>query len=160
MEHGAAVEVTKLTYQGRERVRYRGELVAQEGTEVVILAPWTHGPYDLGYVTFEPGDLFEEYYASDRWYTIFEIRRADGALKGWYCDICQPPRIGPGTICFQDLILDVWVDARGQALVLDEAEFAAAPLDPATRAAAERGLADLLARVAAGAHPFEREQWR
>jgi hypothetical protein len=166
------VTIHKLDGRG-EVVRYTGAVVERlaDADGVRVEARWERPPLDLGYVRFEPGDRFVEWFYRDRWYNVFEIHAAGtGALKGWYCNVAAPATIEPGRIAYRDLLLDLWVGADGSALVLDEDEFAAdTSLDAATVAGAERGLAELLALVRERRPPFDalgrdttalaRDQW-
>ncbi|MET9764398.1 DUF402 domain-containing protein [Streptomyces sp. NPDC006372] len=137
-----------LLKAGRTKIRYTGELLSDDGTRVAVRAPWAGGGVrDFGFVRFEPGDVFTEYYWRDRWYAIKEVRSATGALKGWYCDITRPAlRSGPELVV-EDLDLDLWVSADGTDVRrLDEDEFAESGLartDPEAAAAALSALDDL-----------------
>jgi hypothetical protein len=146
--------VHKLDLTGEEVIAYQGRLIERDARRIVLDAEWTWEARDFGYVTFEPGDRFIEYYYRDRWYTVFEIRaRGDGALKGWYCNITRTARIEADAIWSVDLALDLWVYPDGRTLVLDEDEFAALPLGPADRAAASAALDELQVLAAMGALP-------
>jgi predicted RNA-binding protein associated with RNAse of E/G family len=141
------VEVV-LVKAGRIKIRYPAELLQDDGTRVVVRAPWAgDGVRDFGFVRFEPGDVFTEYYWRDRWYAVKEVRDAGGALKGWYCDITRPAVVSAGELVVEDLDLDLWRSADGAAVLrLDEDEFAASGLsttDPQAAAAAEAALDDL-----------------
>jgi protein associated with RNAse G/E len=149
------VTVVKLNTSGEARIQYEGDIVKYLENGVVIQAYWKRATTDLGYVRFEPGDCFTEYYYSDRWYNIFDIADADGQRKGWYCNIAQPASIFDERIEQVDLLLDVWVDPRGVPLVLDEDEFEADnTLNAELRKAALDGLHELLEMIAAQKEPF------
>ena len=137
-----------MTPDGREKIRYAGEVVEQTAERVVLKTTWKRAALDLGYTVFEPGDCFVEYFYMARWFTAFELRSASGVRKGWYCDVAEPAVIEDGVIREVDLYLDVWVDAEGKPLVLDEDEFEAADLSEELRAAAREGLLDLLGTLA------------
>ncbi|MGW0121942.1 DUF402 domain-containing protein [Streptomyces sp. NPDC003327] len=148
---GRSVEVT-LRKGGRTKIRYPAEVLgAEDGARLSVRAPWAaEGVRDFGFVRFEPGDVFVEHYWRDRWYTVKEVWSADGALKGWYCDITRPAEIGPAGVVVEDLDLDLWVSADGsEVLRLDEDEFAASGLTASDPEAAERAVAalDELARL-------------
>jgi len=140
-------------------VTYQGALLSSEPGHVLIHARWERAALDLGYVVFAPGDHFYEHYYSERWFTIFEVRSADGALKGWYCNITRPARFEGDLIWSEDLELDLFVPPdREQTLTLDEDEFAArdfANADPPTFAAARAALIELEQMARAGAPPFD-----
>ena len=144
-----------LVKAGRTKIRYAGELLTDDGTRVAVRAPWAgSGVRDFGFVRFEPGDVFTEYYWRDRWYAVKEVRSATGALKGWYCDITRPAaRSGPELVV-EDLDLDLWVSADGTDVRrLDEDEFADSGIgetDPEAAAAARAALDELEALARGG----------
>ena len=123
------VEVV-LVKAGRTKIRYSAELLADDGTQVTVRAPWAgEGTRDFGFVRFEAGDVFTEHYWRDRWYSVKEVRAGDGTLKGWYCDITRPATLDGDELTVEDLDLDLWVSADGLSVLrLDEDEFAASGL--------------------------------
>ncbi|MFI2633477.1 DUF402 domain-containing protein [Streptomyces collinus] len=134
-----------LVKAGRTKIRYTGELLTDDGTRLAVRAAWAgSGVRDFGFVRFEPGDVFTEYYWRDRWYAIKEVRSATGALKGWYCDITRPAvRSGPELVV-EDLDLDLWRSADGMDVRrLDEDEFAESGLAETDPEAARAALAAL-----------------
>jgi protein associated with RNAse G/E len=151
-------------------VEYDAVVISDDGNHVVVRGPWAESePRDLGFVRFEPGDVFTEHYWRDRWYSVKEVRGGGGVLKGWYCDVARPVRVKSTELVSADLELDLWVSADGrQILHLDEDEFAASGLemtDPEAAAQARRAMADLerMARtefvdLLAGNHPATTDQ--
>ncbi len=145
----ATVTVVKLDARHRVRLSYPAEVVARRPNGVIVRAPWALPARDLGCVRFEPGDRFTEHYYADRWFDVQEVASADGRRRGWYCDVAEPAVIAADQVRLVDLELDVWVSAAGEAVVLDEDEFAASRLlSPAQRAGARRGLRALLRLLA------------
>ncbi|ANW20926.1 DUF402 domain-containing protein [Streptomyces clavuligerus] len=144
----------RLLKAGREKVVYRAALLTDDGTHIVVRAPWTIPVRDLGFVRFEPGDVFTEHFWRDRWYAVKEVRTGDGALKGWYCDIALPARLTGAELVSEDLELDLWVSGDGTSVLrLDEDEFAASGLaerDPEAAGRARAALDELEALVRAG----------
>ncbi|MFE0253477.1 DUF402 domain-containing protein [Streptomyces sp. NPDC059010] len=137
-----------LVKGGRTKIRYAAELVADDGTRIAVRAPWSGaGVRDFGFVRFEPGDVFTEYYWRDRWYAVKEVRDSAGALKGWYCDITRPATLSGAELVVEDLDLDLWRSADGTDVRrLDEDEFAESGLaesDPEAAAAALAALDEL-----------------
>jgi hypothetical protein len=129
-------------------VEYRAAVTLDDGTHVVVRGVWSEEvARDLGFVRFEPGDVFTEHYWRDRWYSIKEVRSERGALKGWYCDVARPVRITEGLLVSEDLDLDLWVSPDGRTILrLDEDEFAANGLEerePDAVAEARRALDEL-----------------
>ncbi|MFF4358205.1 DUF402 domain-containing protein [Streptomyces sp. NPDC001604] len=137
-----------LVKAGRTKIRYAAELLDDDGTRVVVRAPWAgDGVRDFGFVRFEKGDVFTEYYWRDRWYAVKEVRDLEGTLKGWYCDVTRPATLSGTELVVEDLDLDLWHSADGRdVLRLDEDEFAESGLaatDPEAAAAAVAALDEL-----------------
>ncbi|MCX4701985.1 DUF402 domain-containing protein [Streptomyces sp. NBC_01352] len=137
-----------LVKAGRTKIRYEAELLGDDGTRLAVRAPWAgEGVRDFGFVRFEPGDVFTEYYWRDRWYSVKEVRDASGALKGWYCDITRPATLVGTELIVEDLDLDLWRSAGGDDVRrLDEDEFEESGLserDPQAAAAAVAALDEL-----------------
>jgi hypothetical protein len=134
-----------LVKAGRTKIRYAGELLADDGTRLAVRASWAgSGVRDFGFVRFEPGDVFTEYYWRDRWYAVKEVRSATGALKGWYCDVTRPAVLSGAELVVEDLDLDLWRSADGADVRrLDEDEFAASGLAATDPVAARAALAAL-----------------
>ncbi|MET8451584.1 DUF402 domain-containing protein [Streptomyces sp. NPDC005209] len=146
-ERAAPVEVV-LVKGGRTKIRYAAQLLGDDGVRVSVRAPWAGaGVRDFGFVRFEPGDVFTEHYWRDRWYSVKEVRAADGVLKGWYCDITRPATLSGAELVVEDLDLDLWRSADGADVRrLDEDEFAESGLaerDPRAAAAALAALDEL-----------------
>jgi len=134
------MRIYKCDHRGERRVGYEGELIANDGTCITLRAPWTLPARALPFVTLEPGDVFIETFYTDRWYNVFEIHGPDGALKGWYADICRPARLEGDALSWDDLALDIWMDPDGTMQILDQEEFAQVLRElPPTEAASARG---------------------
>ncbi|MER6163790.1 DUF402 domain-containing protein [Streptomyces violaceorubidus] len=143
-----------LVKAGRTKIRYPATLLHDDGTRLAVRAPWAgDGVRDFGFVRFEAGDVFTEYYWRDRWYAVKEVRTGAGVLKGWYCDITRPAVLTGTELVVEDLDLDLWRSADGTDVRrLDEDEFAGSGLadrDPGAAAAAVAAL-DELERLARG----------
>lgn len=149
------ITVVKQDPLGNQKLRYEGELLERSPTRMVIQAPWTLAPRDLGYIVFEPGDIFTEYYYTNRWFNIFDVVAANGLRKGWYCNVAAPALFLDTLIEQVDLLLDVWVSPTGSLHILDEDEFAAdTSMSEEQRAQARAGLDDLLRFIEAREDAF------
>ncbi|HZR99488.1 MAG TPA: DUF402 domain-containing protein [Chloroflexota bacterium] len=147
-----ALRVLKKRYDGSTVFAWTGRLLERTDEYVLLAGLFNALRRDLGYVILERGDLFLEWYYFGRWYNVFQVYGRDGQLKGWYCNVGMPPELQDDELGYVDLALDVFVHPDGQYLVLDEDEFAElkrTTLAPAHAALAERGLAELLAMIAA-----------
>ncbi|MCX4879755.1 MULTISPECIES: DUF402 domain-containing protein [unclassified Streptomyces] len=137
-----------LVKAGRTKIRYAAGLIGDDGTRIAVRAPWAgEGVRDFGFVRFEKGDVFTEYYWRDRWYAVKEVRDSAGVVKGWYCDVTRPAVLSGTELIVEDLDLDLWRSADGEnVLRLDEEEFAESGLaqrDPQAAAAAVAALEEL-----------------
>src|SRR5258707_11108881 len=148
------VTVHKLDLRGEVVARHDAELTERFANGVRLEASWTRPELPLGYTRFTPGDLFVEWFYTDRWYNIFEIHTAEGHLKGWYCNIAEPASIAAGVVASRDLLLDLWGDPHGGGQVLDEDPFSSAELDDATPRRAPHALLELKAPLQARPPPF------
>jgi uncharacterized protein len=152
---GAMMIVVKYNPQGEAKVQYLAEVTAHLEHGIILEAYWNNPRRDLGYTVFEPGDHFVEYFYTDRWFNIFAISTAQGERKGWYCNVAAPALISEESVEQIDLLLDVWVNPDGQALILDEDEFAAdLTLTDAQRKEASQGLQTLIELIEARDEPF------
>src|SRR5258706_7486622 len=137
------VTVHKLDLRGEVVVRYDAELTERFANGVRLEARWTRPELPLGYTRFTPGDLFVEWFYTDRWYNIFEIHTAEGHLKGWYCNIAEPASIAAGGVGSRDLLLDLWGGSHGERQELDADAVCAAQLEDATPQPAQQALVPL-----------------
>jgi predicted RNA-binding protein associated with RNAse of E/G family len=148
--------VHKLSLSGEVMATYAALVAERMPSGVRLEAAWTRPSLALGYVTFETGDRFVEWYYADRWYNILEISSPDGTLKGWYCNIAEPAAIAAHAIRYRDLLLDLWVHPDGEMLPLDEDEFAAEQaLTAEQRSRALAALAELQRLVRDRLPPFD-----
>lgn len=137
-------------------VQYQGQVLLRAPTSIVIRTTWNMPVTDVGTLCFAPGDILVEYFYSDRWYAIFDLRRPNGERKGWYCNIARPARITSTVVESEDLELDLLVSADRTTLRLeDEDEFAALRhSEPAAYRAALAAVDELRILIARGVGPF------
>jgi uncharacterized protein len=148
------ITVFKLDEQGRKVWQYPARLLARGENFVCLEASFNRPDVDLGFTTFKQGDLFIEYFYSDRWYNLFAVYdRDDGEFKGWYANICRPAHLEARAVRCEDLALDLWISPQGQATLLDEPEFEALPLNAQERARSREAVEELQQRAAQGLLP-------
>jgi uncharacterized protein len=148
--------VQKLLYDGVPSYRWEGLVLERDDDYLLLAAEFQHDSRDLGYVRFERGDVFYEYYYFDRWYNVFQIYSAAGELKGWYCNVTAPAQVADRELTFVDLALDLFVYPDRRFLVLDQEEFdelASGTYRPVDVDAATRALAELIDRAKSGRLP-------
>jgi len=150
----AVITVYKLDHDGREVWQYPATVMERGSTCVRLEAFFNRDDMDLGYTVFKRGDRFVEYFYTDRWYNIFAVYdRDDGALKGWYCNICRPATISEAAVRCDDLALDIWITPAGRSTVLDEDEFIALEIPRDDRRQASEALQQLLSEANSGRLP-------
>jgi protein associated with RNAse G/E len=159
--HTRPLVVQKLLYDGSKSYRWVGREIYRDDEHLFFTAVFERDYRDLGYVVFEKGDVFYEYYYFDRWYNVFQVYSATGTLKGWYCNVTRPAVVDGGELTFVDLALDLWVNADHSYVVLDEDEFAeleALSYSTEDALAARSALTELIERAEAATipgRPFE-----
>jgi hypothetical protein len=134
IEPGTPVTIVKLRPDRTEAIRYPGIAIDVADGWVAARAPWGQRRVDLGYLVFEPNDIFLEYFALDSPFNVFAIYTQSGTLKGWYCNVTHPSWIDKTTIYWHDLYVDVVAYPDGKLIILDEDELAESGLatrDPA-----------------------------
>jgi hypothetical protein len=143
----SGITVIKRNIAGQETWRYSGQVLKRTSNAVILEARFNADDRHFLDIELKRGDRFVELYYSDRWYNIFQIHdRDDDALKGWYCNICQPAIFeSEDRLSFIDLALDLWVSPSGTQTVLDQDEFAALAMDEAMKAKALGALDELKA---------------
>jgi predicted RNA-binding protein associated with RNAse of E/G family len=150
------ITVQKRNHLGEVVLSYGGEIVERGDHWVCMRARFERSDVDLGFVVLRQGDLFTEWFFSDRWYNIFQVEDVDtGELKGWYCNITRPSTISEDTVSADDLELDVFVTPTATVLLLDKDEFTALDLSVDERMEALRAVESIRAAVAEYAPPFD-----
>lgn len=151
------IQVHKLDYTSNKVITaYSGKVIRFDPVKqvIVIKAIWERPDLDLGYTTFENGDIFTEYYYGNHWYNVFTIHSRYQKLRGWYCNITKPAVITPMKIDYVDLFLDLWITPQGKIIELDQDEFSNAEIDDATRSQALNGMMQLKEHIATCREPF------
>ncbi len=152
---GPAITVRKLDARGEEVWSYPGVVRERGDDHVLVEARFRRDRVDLGYAVFEKGDRFLEWFYTDRWYNVFEVRSVrDDSLKGWYCNITRPAEIGADEVSAVDLELDVWVDPAGGFTLLDEEQYEALELGAGERREVAAAIVELRRLVSMRHAPF------
>lgn len=157
MRAGTKLTAIKLRDDGSEAARWPTQVVAGPHGWVVVDTAWQGGHLDLGYMVWENGDVFREYYAVDAPYNAFAVFAPEGRFKGWYCNISCPCEIDGDTLSWRDLYVDIILLPDGKVLVEDEDELAESGLearDPETYRMILAARDRLLAMIAEHAYPF------
>lgn len=152
----STITVYKYNHAGEFVLQYDGEVIERGAAWVCLRAEFNREEADLGFVVFRRGDVFVEWFYSDRWYNVFQVYDGDSPrLKGWYCNITRPAEIADSEVRADDLELDVFVMPNGTILLLDEKEFSALDLPIEARIAALRAVEALRRCVSGREPPFD-----
>lgn len=148
--------VYKLNHLDEEELHYTGEVLDRSPRHVCIRAIFSFDTMVLPYVTLKKGDIFTEWFYTNRWYNIFRVEDVDtGELKGFYCNITRPAIISDNSVRAEDLALDVFVKPNGAILLLDEDDYAALNLDQKEQQAVQDAVAEIKALVVTRTTPFD-----
>lgn len=153
---GTTLTIVKEQLDGSVAARYPAEVVGAHAGWLVARASWGRPRADLGYLVFEPEDVFIEYFALSLPVNAFAIYDAAGQFKGWYCNVAEN-RLHGDTLTWRDQILDLIVYPNGDQRALDEDELddsGLAERDPARYRDIRRGLDWLRSAAARGVYPF------
>ncbi|HEX5416931.1 MAG TPA: DUF402 domain-containing protein [Chloroflexota bacterium] len=113
---------------------------------------WTHHTPEI---RVPPGSLTFAYYWSDRPYNVYHWVHPDGTTVGFYFNIAGKTVIHPGTVEWEDLAVDYWLDPDGRGVFLDEADLPS-DLAPSVVEAIQAVKADLTANAPTVARDLER----
>jgi predicted RNA-binding protein associated with RNAse of E/G family len=154
------IRVVKCDAHGRAVFAYNGEVIERSASGVFLRAYFARDDVDAGYLVYKRGDLFLEWFYTDRHYNVFKMYDADdGRLKGWYCNITRPAVIetanGRLQVRADDLALDIYIAPDGAVRMLDEDEFEALDLSPDERRAALDAAAAICRLAAERVPPFD-----
>lgn len=152
----SAFTVHKNDHTGKRVLSYPAEVVKQDDTSVCVRAIFQQKTRDLGYVTLKTGDIFTEWFYTDRWYNVFKIEDVDsGAFKGYYCNLTRPATLTADSVVADDLALDMFIQPDSTLLTLDQDEFEALPLSNMERQQVAEAVKSIKALVADKVSPFD-----
>jgi uncharacterized protein len=118
------MKIIKKNHKDEITWEYEGKLISRDNNSVTVEALFNRDDLLFQEIVLKRNDRFVETFYTDKWFNIFEVYdRDDGKIKGWYCNITKPAEISEDEIAYSDLILDLWVNAEGKQVVLDEDEL-------------------------------------
>jgi predicted RNA-binding protein associated with RNAse of E/G family len=154
---GNKITIHKRNHTGRTVWSYTGEEIERGDNWICIKARyWGNGPVDIGFMTFEQGDLMTEWFYTDRYYNVFKVQKGDSEIiKGWYCNISRPAEIDADSVGADDLELDVFVSLTGELHLLDEDDYAALKLTTEEHESVQKAIATIRDFVGQRKSPFD-----
>ncbi|MBI5956810.1 MAG: DUF402 domain-containing protein [Chloroflexi bacterium] len=111
----------KYTLAG-ERREFPCTLCAR-GRGWAILRYQVPGDARVAQVAIPAGSLTFAYYWARRPYNVYHWVQADGTTIAFYFNLCDHVRLGPESVEWQDLAVDILVAPGGEYRVLDEEEL-------------------------------------
>ncbi|MGA1794180.1 MAG: DUF402 domain-containing protein [Thermoplasmatota archaeon] len=147
-------KVQKINPDGSVKIEYTGTLRERTDDFISIDTGWSREPLDLGYVLFEPDDIWVETFYFHKWFNIFRIADREGILKGFYANVTYPPEISDGLIKWRDLAIDIWVRSDGGHIILDEDEFEEMEPTQREREMAAAAVSEVLRMLEGSEGPF------
>lgn len=107
-----------------------------------------------------PGYDARVHFWRDKWFNVIQALNANSAPRGYYCNIITPAQTVGDELRWNDLDLDVRVQADGTYRILDEDEWARNAerigYAPGILRNARRAIEELMASIERRAFPFDR----
>lgn len=151
------MHVIKKDAYGNVKWQYQAEPVQGGDTWLLLQAYFDIDDRDDGYFVWQKGDLFYEWYFTDRWYNINKIHdRHTGEVRGWYVNITRPSRWDANTLEWEDLELDVFVYPDGDLILKDEEAFNALRISAEEHNLAIAAMNEIFTMAMQGIAPFDR----
>lgn len=94
----------------------------KRGNDYIILTYVSDRSGQVGSVTIDAGTTTYAYYRNGMGYVVWKMVTPDRTLNGYLFHICCDLRVGEDKVEYLDLLLDVWIDAKGQLKILDRDE--------------------------------------
>jgi len=116
------MHVRSLDWSGQVKVEWSGDVIRDDHEEIVLRCQFTRD-VQTSYTHFRTDDVTVEHYPRRQWFNAFKLISATGALKGFYCNVAQPPIVEGDVLSYTDLTLDLFVFPDGRLLPLDEEDF-------------------------------------
>ncbi len=100
---------------------YRCDLL-QRGENYVIIKYVNQQPGRVGSVIIDTGSTTYAYYRNGMGYVVWKMVNPLNVLEGYLFHICCDLQVSEDRVEYLDLLLDVWIDARGRITILDRNE--------------------------------------
>ena len=94
----------------------------KRGDDYIIIKYVNEQPGSVASVTFDIGSTTYAYYRNGMGYVIWKMENPHHVLEGYLFHICSDLQVKDDKVEYQDLLLDIWVDAKGQITILDRDE--------------------------------------
>jgi hypothetical protein len=97
----------------------------QSGRDWIVIKYVSDRPGRVGGVAFEAGSTTFAYYRTGMGYVVWKMLTPQQGLVGHLFHICRDQQVQSDRVEYLDLLLDIWIDARGRLTILDRDELQA-----------------------------------
>ena len=94
----------------------------KRGSDYIIIKYVNEQPGSVASVIFDTGSTTYAFYRNGMGYVIWKMENPHHVLEGYLFHICRDLMVRDDRVEYQDLLLDVWIDATGQITILDRDE--------------------------------------
>jgi len=109
-------------HKNKETQRFRCSLLHREAG-YLVLSYRAEQPGRIKDIVLPAGSTTIAHYWTGRGYVLWRMYGPDSALIGTLFHICRDVTITETSVQYLDLIVDIWIPAQGEPLVLDEDEL-------------------------------------
>jgi hypothetical protein len=109
-------------HKNKETQRFRCRVLRREA-DYLVLSYYADKPGRIKDVVLPAGSTTIAHYWTGRGYVLWRMYGPDSALIGTLFHICSDVTITETSVQYLDLIVDIWIPAQGEPLVLDEDEL-------------------------------------
>jgi predicted RNA-binding protein associated with RNAse of E/G family len=109
-------------HKNKETQRFRCSLLHREAG-YLVLSYRAKQPGRIKDILIPAGSITIAHYWTGRGYVLWRMYGPDSALIGTLFHICSDVTITKNAVQYLDLIIDIWIPAQGEPLVLDEDEL-------------------------------------
>jgi predicted RNA-binding protein associated with RNAse of E/G family len=109
-------------HKNKETQRFRCRVLRREA-DYLVLSYHADKPGRIKDIVIPAGSTTIAHYWTGRGYVLWRMYGPDSALIGTLFHICSDVTITETSVQYLDLIVDIWIPAQGEPLVLDEDEL-------------------------------------
>ena len=154
---GRDILLRSTKWDGSPHFKWTCRLSVASADALVIAQP-AGTPIDTWNGVWTPDFDATIYFWRRKWYNVIQTWHADGTVSSYYCNIITPARWDGSELHWNDLDLDVSVQADGVYRLMDEDEWARnverLNYSPEVMDEARRAVAELSALIARREFPF------
>jgi protein associated with RNAse G/E len=152
------IRLRSTKWDGALHFKWTCQLVVAS-PEVLVIAQLAGTPIETWKEVWMPDFDATIYFWRGKWYNVIQTWNADGTIRSYYCNIITPARWDGSELHWNDLDLDIGVQADGAYRLIDEDEWARnaerLKYSPEVMNEARRAVDELSALIAQREFPFD-----